>query len=347
MSFTAGLGMKKIGSTKIEDSRAVKKETRRLRPSFRSLPRLIGPAFSPRLRRSQFSRLMKIPAFLLALAIAFTAGSAFAAEPLLIPLWPAGAPGFESRKDEPEKTVNARKTNIHNPSLTAFLPPKDQATGVAVIIAPGGGHGHVTVDHEGYAVARWLAEHGIAGFVLTYRLARDEAAAGKSPYSVDVHALGDAQRALRVVRARAGEWRVDPAKVGLMGFSAGGELAILAATRADSGKSDATDVVERQGSRPDFAALMYSGGLTRPDLALSKNLPPLFLACGGDDPLANSLPEFYLACRKAGINAELHIFAGVGHGFGLQEKNDVNVRTWPDRFRDWLVNRKILTDAAR
>jgi len=281
------------------------------------------------------------------LAAALAAAPAFAAEQSpVIPLWPSGAPGFEARKDEPEKTVNGRQTNIHNPSLTVFLPAAGSATGAAVVIAPGGGHGHVTIDHEGYAVAQWLAQHGIAGFALKYRLARDEAAGGKSPYTVEGHALIDVQRAIRLVRSRAAEWGIDPARVGVMGFSAGGELAVLAATRPGAGAADVADVIERQSARPDFAALMYAAGLTRPNLTLSKETPPLFLACGGDDRISEPYPAFYAACRKAGVSAELHIYAGVGHGFGIQEKNPVGVRSWPDRFRDWLVSQKFIVNPA-
>ena len=280
--------------------------------------------------------------FRLAALGAFLATRLLAADAPVVHLWPNGAPGFETRKDEPEKIVNARVTNVHNPSLTVFLPAKGKATGAAVVIAPGGGHGHVTIDHEGYAVARWLADHGVAGFVLTYRLAKDEAAGGKSPYTVEGQALVDAQRALRLVRAHSTEWGVDPAKVGIMGFSAGGELAILAASRAEAGKPDAVDVVDRESARPDFAALMYSIGLTRTDLAITKDLPPLFMACGSDDRLSEPFPVFYAAARKAGVSAELHIFAGVGHGFGIQDRNPPGVRDWPVLFRDWLVSRKII-----
>ncbi len=264
----------------------------------------------------------------------------------VVPLWPNGAPGFESRKDEPEKVVNERVTNVNFPTLTVFLPPRDRATGCAAVIAPGRGHGHVTIAHEGYAVAQWLAAHGIAGFALKYRLARDEATGGKSPYTVEGHALIDVQRAIRLVRAHAAEWGIDPARVGVMGFSAGGELAVLAATRPDAGNPDANDPIDRQGSRAGFAALMYAGGLTRANLALSKETPPLFLACGGDDRISEPYPAFYAACRKAGVSAELHIFAGVGHGFGIQEKNPVGVRDWPDRFHDWLVSRKFINATA-
>lgn len=274
--------------------------------------------------------------------VAFAVTRLVAADNLVVPLWPNGAPGFEARKDEPDKIANERVTNVHFPTLTVFLPPKGQASGAAVVIAPGGGHGHVTIAHEGYAVAQWLAAHGVAGFVLKYRLARDEAAGGKSPYTVDVHELADTQRALRLVRSRATEWGVDPAKLGVMGFSAGGELAVLAVTRPDAGKPDAADLIERQSSRADFGALMYPGGLTRTDLALSKETPPLFMLVGGDDPLSVPLANFYVACRKAGVSAEMHVYAGIGHGFGIQDKNPHNLATWPDRFRAWLVDRKFV-----
>lgn len=261
---------------------------------------------------------------------------------LVIPLWPNGAPGFESRKDEPEKIVNERIINVHFPTVTVFLPSAGQATGCAVIIAPGGGHGHVTIAHEGYAVAQWLAAHGVAGIVLKYRLARDEATPGKSPYTVDVHELADTQRAIRLVRARSTEWKIDPARVGVMGFSAGGELAALATARFEPGQADAADPLERQSSRPNFAALIYSGGLTRTEVAPTKEFPPLFLCCGGDDRLSEPLANYYIACRKAGISAEMHIFAGVGHGFGIQEKNKPNVTDWPVRFHTWLADQKFL-----
>jgi endo-1,4-beta-xylanase len=285
---------------------------------------------------------MKVSTLLV--AVALTAARIIAAEAsTVVPLWPNGAPGSEARKAEPDQIANERVTNVHFPTLTVFLPPPDRATGCAVVIAPGGGHGHVTIAHEGYAVAQWLAAHGVAGFVLKYRLAKDEAAGGKSPYTVDVHELADTQRALRLVRARASEWGIDPARVGVMGFSAGGELAVLAATRGDAGKAGATDSIERQSSRPNFAALMYPGGLTRPDVAPTKDFPPVFLCCGGDDRLSEPLAAFYVACRKAEVSAEMHVFAGVGHGFGIQEKNKPNVAGWPERFHTWLADRKFVT----
>ena len=157
-------------------------------------------------------------------------------EPPVIPLWPSGAPGSEG-KTEPEVIVDSGKngaherrvSRVHNPSLTVYLPPRDKANGTAVVICPGGGHRILAIDHEGYDVARRLNEMGVAAFVLKYRLAQTQGAG----YKVDVHALADARRAIRLVRSRAEEWRIDPHRVGLMGFSAGGELTALASTRRE------------------------------------------------------------------------------------------------------------------
>src|SRR3954462_11371270 len=160
------------------------------------------------------------------------------AHPASIPLWPNGAPDSEARKDEPEQISWRQEPdivfpvvfNIHNPSITPFLPAKEKATGCAVVIAPGGGHMQHTIDREGYDLGKYLAERGIAAFVLKYRLARDAAnlATGAAqPYKIEVHALADGNRAVRLVRARAAEWGIKPDRIGIMGFSAGGEVAIL------------------------------------------------------------------------------------------------------------------------
>ena len=203
---------------------------------------------------------MMVPRLLLALLL--FPGLAIADESQVVPLWPGGAPGHEGKKEK-EKVVELSKnqkhdrrvSSIHEPSLTVYLPPEEKATGAAIVICPGGGHRVLAIDHEGYEVGQWLASQGVAGFVLKYRLANEEG----SSYKVDVHALADAQRALRLVRSRAKEWGVDPARVGLMGFSAGGELAILAATKFDAGQQDASDLVDRLGCRPDFLMPIYPG----------------------------------------------------------------------------------------
>jgi len=268
----------------------------------------------------------------------------------VVPLWPQGAPGSTARMNEPEKVVGTNVSNIHQPSLTVYLPAAGKATGCAVVVAPGGGHSRLAIEHEGYAVAQWLADHGIAAFILKYRLSKDDAtpAGTAQAYTIDRDELGDAQRALQLVRSRAAEWGVSPARVGIIGFSAGGEVALLAATRGTTGQPDAADVLARQSSKPDFFGLIYPGGLPRTDITLTKETPPAFLACGADDrpTISELLPEFYLKCKKAGIPAELHVYAGAGHGFGVRATNHSPSGAWIDRFAEWLGDRKFLTAAA-
>ncbi len=272
-----------------------------------------------------------------------------AADPVAVPLWPAGAPGSEARRTEPEKIAGTNVSNIHAPSVLVYLPAKDTATGCAVIVAPGGGHARLAFQHEGTAVGEWLAARGVAAFVLKYRLAKDDAVpAGQAqPYTVDRDALADAQRALRLVRARAGEWGVRPAAVGIIGFSAGGEVALLAATRGADGKPDAADPVDRQSARADFYGLIYPGGLPRTDIVVTKETPPVFLTAGYGDRqnISEGLAEFYLKTKRAGASAELMMFAGAGHGFGVRAANKSPAGAWIVRFHEWLADRKFL--AAR
>ncbi len=259
------------------------------------------------------------------------------AEPrAVVVLWPAGAPGSEGKTAPEAVRVSPEGehivSSVHRPSITVYLPAAEKATGAAVVIAPGGGHRELWMDHEGYAVAEWLSSHGIAGFVLKYRLAREDG----SSYTVEGTELEDIQRALRLVRSRAAEWGVDPDRIGVMGFSAGGELAALAGTRYDSGISGAADPVDRESDKPAFQALLYPA--IPKEMQLSKETPPAFLACGADDRqnISQGLPELYLAMRRAGVVAELHVFAGVGHGFGIRARNTGNISTWPALFDGWL-----------
>lgn len=275
------------------------------------------------------------------------------AHPPSVALWPEGAPGSEARKNEPEEIswrqepdiVFTVLSNVHNPSLTPFLPAKDQATGCAVIIAPGGGHMQHTIDREGYDLAKWFAARGIAAFVLKYRLARDGSnpPGQPQPYKVD-DAGADGSRAIRLVRAHAAEWGVNPHAVGIIGFSAGGEVALLAAARHDAGKADAADPVERESSRPDFFAPIYPGGLNRTDYAWSKEAtPPAFLSCAYDDRMPEQLAAFFTTLRKAGVNAELHIYSSGGHGYGVRaDRPQMPVSTWHVRFAEWLGDRGFL-----
>jgi acetyl esterase/lipase len=278
-------------------------------------------------------------------------GHAFAAEShQIVLLWPNGAPGSEGRLDQEKVRLTESGehivSNVHAPSITVYLPAHARnlparanhlavparATGVAVVVVPGGGHTELWMDHEGYNVAEYLAGHGISAFVLKYRLAHDKG----STYTVEGNAVADLQRAIRLVKSRSAQWHVDPERVGVMGFSAGGELAALAATRYDSGAADGADEVERQSSRPSFQALIYPSipaGLT-----FSPQTPPAFLLGGTLDrpAISQGLAELYLGLQRAGAHAELHLYEGVGHGFGLRHSNVGPVAAWPRRFLEWL-----------
>jgi acetyl esterase/lipase len=259
--------------------------------------------------------------------------------PPAIPLWPHDAPGSEGRSGE-ERVVGKEQrhvSNIHKPSLTPILPPKGKANGAALIICPGGGHRSLSIDHEGYDVARWLNEHGIAGFVLKYRLANEPG----STYKVDVDALADVRRAVRLVRSRAAEWGVDPARLGVLGFSAGGDLAMLSGTRFEKGHADAIDPIDRLDSRPDFLVLIYPG--FRPNtMHVTKDTPPAFLMVADDDRhCAPGTIAFYQELKKAGVSGELHVYARGGHGFGM-ENRPLPVTSWTARLHDWMDERGYL-----
>jgi endo-1,4-beta-xylanase len=184
-------------------------------------------------------------------------------------------------------------------------------------------------------VAEYLNSIGVAAFVLKYRLAREPG----STYKIEEHALGDAQRAIRLVRARAEEWRVNPARVGIMGFSAGGEVAALASTRFDGGKAEAADSIDRRPSRPDFVALIYPG-IRAENYTIPKDMPPTFLLCADNDagPSA-ALAGLYPMLKAAKVQTELHVYATGGHGFGVNPntKSQAPVATtWQLRLGDWL-----------
>ena len=257
-------------------------------------------------------------------------------EPKEILLWPNGAPGSEG-KTGAEKVRIAEGgdhviSGINNPSITPYVPAKQNATGAAIIIAPGGGHAELWIDHEGYNPAKWFRDRGIAAFVLKYRLAREP----NSTYTVDKDELGDMQRAIRLVRSRAKEWGIDTARIGVMGFSAGGEVAGLSAMRFDNGNATAADPIERHPSRPAFQALIYPGGSKRFEVV--NNAPPLLLVGGYKDrpDIAEGIAQVYLKYKQAGVPAELHIYANVGHGFGMRTTNKGAVTGWPSRVEEWL-----------
>ena len=273
-------------------------------------------------------------------------------EPVVL-LWPTGAPGAVGDADEDK------------PTLTVFLPAGVNATKTGVVVAPGGGYQHLAMEKEGYAIAEWLNARGVAAFVLKYRLGP------KYHHPVEIW---DAQRAIRMVRAHAAEYGIAADRLGMWGFSAGGHLTATAGTQFDAGMADSTDVVERQGSRPDFLVLAYPvvtmmepyvhhGSLNNllgedPDPALVRSLsaetrvtsqtPPTFLFSTTDDktvPVANSV-MFYEALVKAGVSAEMHIFQWGVHGVGLAAA-DPSLNVWPDLVAKWMRERGYMAAAAQ
>jgi endo-1,4-beta-xylanase len=268
--------------------------------------------------------------------------------PTSIPLWANGAPGSEAYRDEKEEITNRQfnairyiaVANVHNPTITPYLPAEGKATGAAVVIAPGGGHTNLAITHEGYDLAKWLADQGVAAFVLKYRLERGSRPESGARYSRLKESLADAQRAIRLVRSRAAEWKINPQAVGIMGFSAGGEVAALAAMNYDEGQADATDPIEKQSSKPSYQALIYTGASN--SIQPKADSPPAFLACAYDDRanISEGTAEVYLRFHKAGVNAELHIYSSGGHGFGLQpDAPKTPVHQWTSRYVEWLAER--------
>jgi len=269
-------------------------------------------------------------------SVAANAASAADAPPVIL-LWPGGAPHSEGKTaDENVKvgpTGERVVTGVNKPSLTLFIPDKSIATGVGVLIAPGGGHYQLSYDSEGCYIGQWLAERGIAGFVLTNRLAREKG----STYTIDGDEVPDTQRAMRLIRSRAAEWTVDPAKLGIIGFSAGGELVNLLVQKNDDGNPSAADPIDRFGCKPAFQGLMYPGNSKA--IVPTKDSPPAFLLCGAKDrpDISEGLRNIYLLFKRANVPVELHIYANTGHGFGYRPRSTAASNEWPWRFQEWLA----------
>lgn len=268
-------------------------------------------------------------------------------------LWPKGAP--DATGTDPED----------KPSLTIFLPEEGKANGAAIVICPGGGYGHLAVDHEGKQIAAWLNSLGVTAFMLKYRLAP------RYRHPAPIH---DAQRAIRMVRSRAAEWKVDPQRIGIIGFSAGGHLASTAGTHFDMGIADATDPIDKVSCRPDLMILCYPViSLTSPythvgsrnnllgmnadarqleglsnEKHVTRDTPPTFLFHTSADtavPSENSL-LFYMALHGKGVPVEMHIYEQGRHGLGLAAK-DPQLSTWPKRCANWMDGRGFFKPAAK
>jgi acetyl esterase/lipase len=261
--------------------------------------------------------------------------------PQVIHLWPNGAPGFESRKDEPELAKDYWVKNINNPSLTVFLPPKDKANGCAVIVAPGGGFRELVFNAEGKQVADFLNPLGVTVFVLKYRLPNEE----HSPYSLD-NVREDAHRAIRLVRSRAAEFHIDPNRIGMLGFSAGGAVVMLVAFEPGEGDAKAADPIDRVSGRLNFELMVYPGG--KPPATIPANSPPAFLVCANDDEYGCDQVTLDLlqAFRTAKVSVEAHFFAQGKHAFNMGDRSTfAAVKGWPQRMADWLGDRGLLKPA--
>jgi acetyl esterase/lipase len=279
-----------------------------------------------------------------------------AAEPKVELLWPDGAPGVKGQAEGDK------------PTLTIYLPPADKATGAAVVICPGGGYGHLAMDHEGHQIGQWLNSFGVAGFIVAYRHSRSGAGYGHPA------PIQDAQRAIRTVRSRAREWSVDPSRIGILGFSAGGHLASTAATHFNESFCEPRDAIDRASCRPDFAVLVYPViSFTEPfthtgsrrnllgadadqsliekfsnERQVTPQTPPTFLFHTCEDkgvPPENSI-AFYLALRKANVPAEMHIFLKGPHGIGLGQKHGA-AGAWPGLCEKWMQESGFLKSKAQ
>jgi acetyl esterase/lipase len=301
---------------------------------------------------SRIMALTRCTAMALPLLVAFA--TATASEPLTLTLWPGQPPG-ETKELPPEadqtkdtdRLIAGRRIiklgNVSTPQIAVFRPPKNKDTGAAVLIAPGGGHHILAYDLEGTEVAEWLNTIGVTGIVLKYRVPT------RTPNDKRwLAAVQDAQRAMSLVRSRAGEWSMDAQRIGILGFSAGGQTAVLTAL-FDQRQYEPVDAVDRVSSRPDFSVIIYPGGLVprngdtlADEVKVTKAAPPTFIVMAHDDnvnPLNAAL--LYIELKKANVPAELHIYAQGGHGYGLRP-TELPVTAWPRRCEEWLHAQGIL-----
>lgn len=260
--------------------------------------------------------------------------------PEVIHLWTNGAPGFESRKDEPELAKDYWIRNINNPSITLFLPPREIANGAAVVICPGGGFRELVFNSEGVEPAKFFNKLGVAAFVLKYRLVRET----NSPYSINIHPLEDGQRAMRLVRSRAMEWNLDPHRIGIVGFSAGGEVASLVSYANFDGNPSSTDTVEKTSAKADFQISIYPGPLGVP-ATLTTNAPPSFFLAADDDRFHSKvITDLLEKFRAVKVPAEVHLYAKGGHGFNMGYRSKlISIKGWPDLMANWMADNQILS----
>jgi acetyl esterase/lipase len=288
--------------------------------------------------------------------------SGMAAEgPLVLPVWPGKVPGdygtigAERVRTPSEAPTKDAKwiTNVTRPTITVFRPANGKNTGAAMVICPGGGYWNLAWDLEGEEVAAWLNTVGMTGIVLKYRVPRRPGQPEPLPAPGP---LLDSQRAVSLVRSKAKEWGIDPDRIGIVGFSAGGHLAVMTATNFDQRAYESIDDIDKVSCRPNFAVAVYPGYLVPEDkdtdvlapyIRIPAGTPPIFLVHASDD--AESGPEhsvaMYLALKRARVPSELHVYAAGGHGFGVRQSSKP-CSTWPERCIAWLRNQGVLTPSA-
>jgi len=293
------------------------------------------------------------------LAGLFAAVPAFAAEPLVVDLWPGKTPGDVGIKGQETSRIHQSPlvgptrliTNVTRPTITVYQAPREKNTGTAMLICPGGGYWDLYWELEGEEVAAWLNSVGMTGIILKYRCPRRPGdVSGEPPLGPQL----DAQRAVSLVRSRAAEWRINPKRIGIIGFSAGGHLALATATGFAKRLYDPIDAVDKVSCRPDFAVLCYSGYLKAKGkdeiaqgLRIPANTPPILLAHASDDnesyggSNAEHSAFMYLALKRAGIPTELHIYATGDHDFGVRQ-NEKLPSSWTQLCVNWLRSQGLL-----
>lgn len=294
------------------------------------------------------------PLLILACLAALSGSAVFGAEPLTINVWPGKPPGDtkelppEADLTKPEDRLIAGRRiiklgNVSTPQLAVYRPAKNKDTGAAVVICPGGGHSILAYDLEGTEVAEWLNEIGVTGIVLKYRVP------GRDPEKRWFAAAQDGQRAISLVRSKAAEWGLDPKRIGLLGFSAGGQVAGMVSI-LDQRQYEPVDDIDKVSSRPDFSVLIYPGLMDergqaklREEVKITKDSPPMFFVHAFDDGVSvfNTL-LFATELKKVGVTAEVHVYATGGHGYGLRHVDGQPVTDWPKPCEAWMKTMKVI-----